>query len=356
MIGAVRTTDSAPANLSKSCDKSSLRYVTIKINGITAEALVDTGAACSLLSKSFSDKLIIPLHATNVSLQSVNQGSIDVFGEITVEVQVESAAVEYTFVVAKIVQSVILGNDFFNKYGALIDYQNDMFALISSVAVKEATNVNIIESIFMTESVIVQPRESKIVKRIANVSCDFKRFKQSSAEREMNLKLQQTGTVNQIVCKNLSSEPKIMRAGMNIGSCLREDAELNLDAEEINKKAECVSVMISNMKFEIGAHLTVLQKTQVVNLLSKYISCFANDKKSLGCCNVDKHDIDTGSAKPINQCPRRLSHAQREKAKEIIDEYEQCGIIRPSRSPWASPIVLVSKKMDRRGSVSTTEK
>ncbi len=55
-------------------------------------------------------------------------------------------------------------------------------------------------------------------------------------------------------------------------------------------------------------------------------------------------EIDTGTERPIRQNPYRLPFSKREKAEECINEMLRDGIIRPSTSPWASPITLVPKK------------
>ena len=79
-------------------------------------------------------------------------------------------------------------------------------------------------------------------------------------------------------------------------------------------------------------------------LLWSYRDVFASPDKPLGQTTAMTHKIDTGSAAPIKQPPRRqvLAHGDyMEKAvQEMIDE----GIARPSESPWASPVVLVKKK------------
>jgi hypothetical protein len=56
-----------------------------------------------------------------------------------------------------------------------------------------------------------------------------------------------------------------------------------------------------------------------------------------------QHKIDVQGAMPINQGPRRVSPAQRKVIKETIDKLLEGGIISPSRSPWASPVLLVPK-------------
>ena len=66
--------------------------------------------------------------------------------------------------------------------------------------------------------------------------------------------------------------------------------------------------------------------------------------ETLGHIDVIQHNIDTGSALPIRQYPRRLPYAYREETKQQVTDMLQRGVIQPSYSPWASPIVLVKKK------------
>ena len=47
---------------------------------------------------------------------------------------------------------------------------------------------------------------------------------------------------------------------------------------------------------------------------------------------------------PIKQQPRRIPLHQLDVVEEMIQDMERQNIIRPSDSPWASPVVIVAKK------------
>eukprot|EP00731_Ephydatia_muelleri_P038872 Em0957g1a len=64
----------------------------------------------------------------------------------------------------------------------------------------------------------------------------------------------------------------------------------------------------------------------------------------LGRTTKLKHIIDTGTAPPIRQYPRRVPPADREVVKELLDQMKRNDVIQPSSSAWASPIVLAKKK------------
>jgi len=79
-------------------------------------------------------------------------------------------------------------------------------------------------------------------------------------------------------------------------------------------------------------------------LLIKHGKTFATSSTDLGFSPIVQHDIDTGNARPIRQQPRLPPLAARNKEDRILDEMLESGIIRPSTSPWASPVCLAKKQ------------
>ena len=79
-------------------------------------------------------------------------------------------------------------------------------------------------------------------------------------------------------------------------------------------------------------------------LLSQHTDVFALDPSELGCCGMVQHAIDTGDMPPLKQQPYRTPIVKREKVAQLIREMQEQGIVQPSSSAWASPVVLVPKK------------
>ena len=116
-------------------------------------------------------------------------------------------------------------------------------------------------------------------------------------------------------------------------------------ANSINEK--CYFVSDKNRdeldKIDINPeYLTEEQITLVKNLIEEYAEIFASENP--GTTNLVEHTIDVGNHAPINQPPYRCSGATRQIIEEQVVKMLEQKIIRPSRSPWASPIVLVKKK------------
>jgi len=96
-----------------------------------------------------------------------------------------------------------------------------------------------------------------------------------------------------------------------------------------------------------GTQLAVLDQPEhreVPHLLCEFADIFSTGPHDLGCTDLVKHRINTGEAPPIRQPLRRFPLLKREEAERVVQEMHGQGVIEPSASPWASPIVLVGKK------------
>ena len=80
------------------------------------------------------------------------------------------------------------------------------------------------------------------------------------------------------------------------------------------------------------------------DLLEEYQDIFSTEGKQLGKTSLVQHTISTGSHRPIKQPPWRAPLGQEEIVQEELDKMLRLGVIEPSSSAWASPVVLVKKK------------
>ena len=91
----------------------------------------------------------------------------------------------------------------------------------------------------------------------------------------------------------------------------------------------------------IVPQLTPNQWGKLTWLVGEYDSIF--DERP-GRTNVCQHAIDTGDSQPVKNRPRRLPHRWEEVINRQLDELLEQGLCRPSKLPWSSNVVLVSKK------------
>ena len=87
------------------------------------------------------------------------------------------------------------------------------------------------------------------------------------------------------------------------------------------------------------------QIPELLKLLNKYRSVIALQDEPLGRTNISSHHINLKpDTTPIYVPAYKLPHAQREAMDKCIDEMFSRGVIKPSVSPWNSPLLLVPKK------------
>ena len=86
------------------------------------------------------------------------------------------------------------------------------------------------------------------------------------------------------------------------------------------------------------------ESDRLQELVLKFAGLFALDNSELGQTSIVTHIIDTGDSPPVRQLPRRIPFSLRGKVHQLVGDMLQQGVIVPSSSPWASPIVLVAKK------------
>ena len=93
-----------------------------------------------------------------------------------------------------------------------------------------------------------------------------------------------------------------------------------------------------------SANLNEEERKQVVSIPIRHKHVFSmnawDPRKSDGV----QHHIDTSSATPIRQCPRRTAPWKQADIDRQVTQLFSEGKVQESNSPWASPLVLVTKK------------
>ncbi len=88
---------------------------------------------------------------------------------------------------------------------------------------------------------------------------------------------------------------------------------------------------------------TAEQQMELKALLLRYVDVFALDDEELGFSDRVQHEISLVDDIPISQPYRRIPPTQYSEVRDHITKLLKKGVIKPSNSAYASPIVLVRK-------------
>ena len=155
---------------------------------------------------------------------------------------------------------------------------------------------------------------------------------------------------------NRTSEPIKLKGGKVIADlfCIQEQYSLSnvlqqlqeteavTDARPPEEPVGSADSFISKLQFGKGVDET--WRASFTNKLLQYQDVFnMSDFQNLGRTDV-QHDIELTPGPAIRERPRPVPPQDREELRQHLQQLLEANIIRPSSSPFASPIVLVRKK------------
>ena len=104
---------------------------------------------------------------------------------------------------------------------------------------------------------------------------------------------------------------------------------------------------LERLPFELNIRdtpLTLEQQAHLIDVIYDHTEVFSLFAGDLGFCNVLKHSIPTTTNKPVYLPHRQIPVQLQSEVRKCLDNWLKQGIIRPSKSPYASQVVIVCKK------------
>ena len=136
---------------------------------------------------------------------------------------------------------------------------------------------------------------------------------------------------------NISPSSITIYQGMAMGKAVPEDAVLFVSDSKVKSKPD---ICFDDLQLP---DLSEAERTKLVNLLTEYCDVFAPAEGPSGYTSVVTHAIPT-TGPPIRQSMRRLPEALKGTVQSEVERMLDQHVIRPSASPWSSPVVMVRKK------------
>ena len=126
-------------------------------------------------------------------------------------------------------------------------------------------------------------------------------------------------------------------------SVLCEVQPVTIEDTNICKGAQASDSILDTVTMERDT-LTFAQMEKGEKLIEKYSDVFSTSDIDIGHTDIVQHRIELHDDTPFKQRPRRIPPAMFNEVKQHLKQLIDAGIIRRSKSPWSSNIVLCRKK------------
>ena len=161
-----------------------------------------------------------------------------------------------------------------------------------------------------------------------------------------------------VLVENHKTFPVFLEAGTILGGLqpmelVSPDKLLHLEADTLNEGAGSKTTNSEKLsrtqelmdQLDIEWKNTGSEKAAgLKSVLEEFNEIFALDPMEVGRTDLVQHTINMGEHAPVKQAHQRIPFSLRKKVGEMVDEMLDKGIVEHPSSPWASPIVLVSKQ------------
>jgi len=320
-----QVTNTPDVSLVSCQNKSKLMYymkeVRINDNKKTVRGLVDTGSAFTIITKSIAKSNGLEVRPKTVNMYVYGSAqSIASCGETQAIIHVDEVSELITLVVVddQVQQyDMIIGRSFTDcenvtfiktsdqlqfAYGMMMPYQEGGIPC-------ETTNKQIVRVVCENENI---PANSMKMVKVNAGDHDVEVMLINDKDTEIRL--------------NRDQSVGVIRGG-------QKSTENNQD----------VKTPITAEMVKYGSTFSKDEVDRLVQLLNQYRECFAFNLNELGCTDVLAMDI-VDDGKPVMSKPYRASASERETISRIVQEWKEAGIVTETKSSYASPVLLVTKK------------
>ena len=332
------------------------------VNNLSIQIVLDTGAAVTLLKKDIWDKL----HFTSADLEQwtrqplvgVEGTPLNVHGTMELELKMGEEIFQTKVIVADgLTAELILGLDFLEEHNCTIEIGRKTLHFIdrgTSVTLQGCGEVTMPIGVAMGETVQVPAySEMKVMVNLTQTPTSGTWIMEGDTTPIIVARSLHNNSTGEIPVRllNPTAESVTLYKRQKIGMLQEAEEELepclgvstiqtgNL-AENIKAKREMLWKLVEGG----DGPLTEANKEQLFYLLGEYADIFAISKEDLGRTAKVQHRINTGNSHPIRQPLRRIPPAKWEEVRQLLKEMLDQDVIKPTNSPWASPVVIVKKK------------
>ncbi|KAI8507260.1 hypothetical protein Bbelb_146400 [Branchiostoma belcheri] len=329
-------------------------HISAILEGAATNTLIDTGSAISLISERLYNSIphlrSRPLVKQFTPAQSVTGQVLDTIGVIDLHIHLgDCDTVHPVHVVRDADHYAILGWDFCIAQHVVLDAASGTLT-IGGQTLPLLTSSQLLPSVChasVCRTTLVPPRSIMTIPVLLTpglatraIPNDYTGLLEPRAYEDKGFAIARTvATVNdtKTICEviNTSDEPVTLKEAMPLGSFLP------IADDDIAEPDPSAATTLPNID---TTHLSPAESRQLTDLLERYNDVFSCHSGDRGRTSLAQHRIITHDSQPIKQRPHRMPVHRQAEVQRQVNEMLDAGVVEPSQSPWASPVVLVRKK------------
>lgn len=341
---------------------STCAYLSIRVNGKSTLALVDTGSELSLAPRALVRSTNI--HPSSQVLHAANGSVIHVIGETMLNCQMGDYRFRVPCLVTEQVSEVIFGLTWLENQQAQwnfskrrIEIRGRSFPLVSQ------PNRGKCRKVMVARDVQVPPLSEMDIDAYAvipNLRTECTSWATTPRVLESGLVvagtlLPEQGMEFMVRVLNPTAEQIRLRRGQQ---CPTEEVVVNELMSGNSAGTQCAVIQSMKSMITPSDNTSVLTplwenvaedvpsegKEQLKSLILERRQAFSLNESDLGHTDLLEHEIDTGTEAPVRQPLRRQPLTLLPVIDEQVSQMLDQGLIEPANSAWSSNVVLVKKK------------